>query len=70
MHRCAGEYFEEDFDYDKKLSLPKDPSEEGEGGGIRIGDFTNTSPDPIADPIVKPSLATSSRKSRFGISSI
>ncbi len=43
------EYFEEDFDYDKKLSLPKGPSEEGGGGGIRIDDFTNTSPDSIAE---------------------
>jgi type I restriction enzyme R subunit len=44
------EYFEEDFDYDQKLSLPKGPCEEdgGGGGGIRIDDFTNTSPDPMA----------------------
>ncbi len=45
------EYFEEDFDYDQKLSLPKGPPEEGGGGGdgpIRIEDFTNTSPDPMA----------------------
>jgi type I restriction enzyme, R subunit len=45
------EYFEEDFDYDQKLSLPKDPSEEGGGGGgggSHIEDFTNTSPDPMA----------------------
>jgi type I restriction enzyme, R subunit len=48
------EYFEEDFDYDKKLKLPKGPPEEGGGeggggGGIRIDDFTNTSPDPMAE---------------------
>ena len=50
------EYFEEDFDYDQKLSLPKGPPEEGGGGGgggggIRIDDFTNTSPDPLAEVI-------------------
>ena len=44
---------EDDFDYDRKLSLPKGPPEEGGGGGggdggIRIEDFTNTSPDPMA----------------------
>ncbi len=45
------EYFEEDFDYDQKLTLPKGPPEEGEGGGgggTRIDDYTNTSPDPMA----------------------
>ena len=43
------EYFEEDFDYDKQLTLPKGPPEEGDGGGgIRLEDFTNTSPDPMA----------------------
>ncbi len=48
------EYFEEDFDYDQKLSLPKGPPEEGGGGGdgpIRIEDFTNTSVDPVAEVI-------------------
>jgi len=50
------EYFEEDFDYDQKLSLPKGPPEEGGegddgGGGGRIEDFTNTSPDPISSVI-------------------
>jgi type I restriction enzyme R subunit len=48
------EYFEEDFNYDQKLSLPKGPPEEGGsggGGGIRIEDFTNTSPDPMASVI-------------------
>ena len=36
------EYFEEDFDYDKELPLPKGPPEEGGGGGdgpIRIDDL-------------------------------
>jgi len=48
------EYFEDDFDYDRKLSLPKGPPEEGGGdggdggGGVRVEDFTNTSPDPMA----------------------
>ncbi|MBI3413797.1 MAG: DEAD/DEAH box helicase family protein [Verrucomicrobia bacterium] len=49
------EYFEEDFDYDQKLSLPKGPPEEGGGGGggggIRIEDFINTSLDPMASVI-------------------
>ena len=48
------EYFEEDFDYDQKLALPKGPPEEGGGGGgggggSRTDDFTNTSPDPMAE---------------------
>lgn len=47
------EYFEEEFDYDKKLELPKEPTEGGGGGGggIRIDDFTNTSADPLAKVI-------------------
>ncbi len=48
------EYFEEDFDYDQKLSLPKDlvgEGGEGGGGGIRIEDFTNTSADPMASVV-------------------
>ena len=50
------EYFEEDFDYDQKLSLPKGSRKREEaravgGGGIRIEDFTNTSPDPMASVI-------------------
>ncbi|MDB6064379.1 MAG: type restriction protein res subunit [Pedosphaera sp.] len=49
------EYFEKTFNYDRELSLPKGPPEEGEGGGdgggIRIEDFTNTSPDPLAEVI-------------------
>ena len=48
------EFFEEDFDYDQKLKLPKGepplepPGGGGGGGGTRIDDFTNTSPDPMA----------------------
>ena len=46
------EYFDEDFDYDQKLSLPKgspaESDEGGSGGGIHLDDFTNTSPDPMA----------------------
>lgn len=44
------EFFENEFDYDEKLALPKGPSEEGEGGGGRVTseDFANTSPDPVA----------------------
>jgi type I restriction enzyme R subunit len=51
------EYFEEDFDYDRKLSLPKGepevPGEDGEGGGgpVRKEDFTNTSADPMASVV-------------------
>lgn len=46
------EYFEEEFDYDRKLTLPKGSSEDGGesgdgGGGIRVEDFTSTSPDPM-----------------------
>ena len=46
------EYFDEDFDYDQQLSLPKgspaESDEGGSGGGIHLDDFTNTSPDPMA----------------------
>ncbi|NJM55908.1 MAG: hypothetical protein HC841_08470 [Verrucomicrobiae bacterium] len=45
------EFFEEEFDYDKKLELPKEPTEGGGGGGgggVNVDDFTNTSPDPMA----------------------
>jgi type I restriction enzyme R subunit len=50
------EFFEEDFDYDRKLSLPKGPTEDtGEtgagGGGARVDSFTNTSPDPVASVV-------------------
>jgi type I restriction enzyme R subunit len=50
------EYFEEEFDYDQKLSLPKgepppEPPGGGGGGGIRIDDFTNTSVDPMAEVV-------------------
>ena len=47
------EFFEKDFDYDKKLVLPKGPFPEGGGdgggGGVPIEDFTSTSPDPMAN---------------------
>ena len=45
------EYFEDEFDYDKKLTLAKEPYEGGDdggGGGKRPSEFTNTSPDPMA----------------------
>jgi type I restriction enzyme, R subunit len=45
------EYFEKDFDYDKKLSLPKEPAgggdDAGGSGGGDVDQFTSTSPDPI-----------------------
>ena len=48
------EYFEEDFDYDQKLTPPKgnsdgggDGGEGGGGGGPRPSNYTNTSPDPV-----------------------
>jgi type I restriction enzyme R subunit len=43
------EYFEEKFDYDKKLNLPK-PQEGGEGGGegpVNIDKYTNERNDPL-----------------------
>ncbi len=50
------EYFEEDFDYDQKLNLPKGPpGEDGEGGGgIPPVDYTNTSPDPMGGVVREP----------------
>ena len=48
------EFFERDFDYDRKLFLPKGPTDEpgvdgtGGGGTVRRDDFTNTSADPMA----------------------
>lgn len=43
------EYFEEKFDYDEKLKLPKprNGGEDGGGGGIDIDKFTSYRPDPI-----------------------
>ncbi len=43
------EYFEEDFNYDEELSLPKGSLSGGTGGGggSSSEDFTNTAPDPI-----------------------
>lgn len=47
------EYFEEEFDYDRELTLPKGDAEGpdgdyGDGGGRIPADYTNTSPDPLA----------------------
>jgi type I restriction enzyme R subunit len=45
------EYFEEKFDYDEKLNLPKPTSKTGEreeGGGIKIDRYTSYRPDPLA----------------------
>ena len=46
------EYFEGDFDYDRKLTVPKGDGEEGAGGGdggASRDTFTNTAPDPMAN---------------------
>jgi type I restriction enzyme R subunit len=51
------EFFEEEFDYDLKLFLPKGPKPAvpgGEGGtggtgGVRPDSYTNTSPDPLKE---------------------
>ncbi|QQS52770.1 MAG: DEAD/DEAH box helicase family protein [Bacteroidota bacterium] len=44
------EYFEEKFDYDEKLKLPKPRNGKGEGsdGGIDIDKYTSFRPDPLA----------------------
>lgn len=43
------EYFDKEFDYDKKIALPKPPGEGGEGPGGEVPeDYVNTSPDPMA----------------------
>jgi len=44
------EYFEDKFDYDEKLNLPKPKKEGGEGGGggVDIDKYTSVRPDPIA----------------------
>ena len=44
------EYFEDKFDYDEKLSLPKPRNEGGEGGsdGIDLDKYTSFRPDPLA----------------------
>jgi type I restriction enzyme R subunit len=44
------EFFEEKFNYDEKLELPKGPPVEGGGGGGggSADEHTNTSPDPMA----------------------
>ncbi|WP_250432453.1 DEAD/DEAH box helicase family protein [Hanstruepera flava] len=43
------EYFEEKFDYDEKLKLPKPKSggSEGGGGGLDLDKYTSFKPDPI-----------------------
>ncbi|MGN6298500.1 MAG: DEAD/DEAH box helicase family protein [Ginsengibacter sp.] len=43
------EYFEEKFDYDEKLKLPKPKSGEGKGstGGVDIDKYTSYIPDPL-----------------------
>jgi len=50
------EYFEKEFNYDKKLSLSKTGEGEGEGGGGGAGedDFTNTNPDPMKNVVQEP----------------
>ncbi len=52
------EFFEEDFDYDRKLNLPiVGPQPEppggggGGGGGTPVDEFTNTSPDPMSSVV-------------------
>lgn len=44
------EYFEEKFDYDEKLNLPKPRTEGSEGGdsGVDIDKYTSLRPDPLA----------------------
>jgi len=47
------EYFEEDFDYDRKLTVPgvgdgEDSDRDGDGGALPGGTFNNTSPDPMS----------------------
>ncbi len=43
------EYFEEEFDYDEKLKIPKPRSKGGEGGeeGVDIDKYTSYRPDPL-----------------------
>ena len=52
------EFFEDDFDYDRKLNLPivGPPPEPpggggGGGGGTPVDEFTNTSPDPMSSVV-------------------
>ena len=43
------EYFEEKFDYDEKLKLPKPKKggDEGGGGGVDLDKYTSYRPDPL-----------------------
>lgn len=43
------EFFEEEFDYDRKLSLPKGTGTGGGGGDPQPTTYTNTSPDPLKE---------------------
>jgi type I restriction enzyme R subunit len=45
------EYFEEKFDYDQKLELPKPLGDEGGGGGggVNLDTYTSFIPDPLAN---------------------
>jgi type I restriction enzyme R subunit len=53
------EYFEEEFDYDEKLKLPRpdiqiDPPPPGGKGGAGPQTYTNTSPDPLKNLVEEP----------------
>jgi type I restriction enzyme, R subunit len=52
------EFFEEEFDYDEKLELPKGPPSEGGGGVVVSGDYANTSLDPV-ETIVRDHIGVS-----------
>jgi type I restriction enzyme R subunit len=56
------EYFDEDFDYDKVLALPRTGSGERGGGGDPVpAEFTNTSPDPL-ETLVQEVIGTDGMK--------
>lgn len=55
------EFFEEEFDYDRKLALPRkqpplppEPPPGGEPPGSSPGTYTNTSPDPLQEVTAEP----------------
>ncbi len=51
------EFFEEEFDYDRKLSLPKGTGTGGgggDGGDPQPTTYTNTSPDPLKELVSEP----------------